>query len=67
ARPFFDLFWLNGSLNWERISNSFQNQKRGILDVYTTVAVYSSSVQQNRSRRFEKRAFENEKNSFCPG
>ena len=57
ARPFFDLFWLNGTLNWGQISNSFQNEKQGILDVYTMVAVYSSSVEQNRSRRFEKRAF----------
>ena len=49
------------------LEQAFQNEKRGILDVYTMAAVYSSSVEQNRSRRFEKRAFEKRENPFCPG
>ena len=68
ACVFLDLLWLAGTLNWGQISNSDPRTKNEASSfVHTIVAVYSSSVEQNCKRRFEKRAFENSKNSCCLG
>ena len=40
----------------------------GIIVVHTIVAVYSSSVEQNRLKRFKKTSLQKlEKNSYCTG